>query len=224
MNLLECSCRLPLLILSLLFILGGATAFGSNDDFISVDELTAELKTRNIDRIVKTLNTVKRMSYQGRILPFILDLWDDRKDKYPDLPWNIVNADIVRVEIANILLQAAANGRVEIDTEKLHEFVFGLIDNADIDVARSAILTLPLIDDERDVDKIFAIAKQQKKGTFRASVLTLAEMCNSAANAALDQLERLVENSESKSFIVETRDSMKAFKKKSHWCDYNLNR
>ena len=220
MNLLRRGCKLTLLLLSLLLSLSSATAFGSNDDFVTVYELTKELNTRNIDRIVKALNTVKRMSYQGKILPFIRDLWDGREDKYPDLPWKTVNVDIVRVEIANILLQAAVNGKIEIDTEKLHKFVSSLIDSADVEVSRIAILTVSLIDDERDVGKIFSIAKQQKKRTFRASVLALAKMCNSAASVALDQLEKHVENSESKSFIAETRDSMEAFKKRTRWCDY----
>lgn len=220
MNFLKYSQRMSVLILSLLFLLGSTTVLGSNDNFVSIDELTAELNTRNIDRILKALNTVKRMSYQGKILPFVHDLWDEREDKYPDLPWKTVNADIVKVEIANILLQAEANGRIEIHREELHKFVSRLINSADVDVARSAILTLTLTDDERDVDKIFSIAKQQKKGTFRASVLTLAKMCNSVASKALDQLEKDVEKSELKSFIAETRASMEAFKERTRWCDY----
>lgn len=215
--------KLTLLILSLLFLLNSATSFGMNDDYVSIDKLTKELNTRNVDRIIKTLNMVKRMSYQGKILPFIRDLWEERKDKYPDLPWNIINEDVIKVELANILLQAAANGKIEINTEKLHKYVLGLIDSEDTDVARSAILTLSIIDDVRDVDKIFSIAKQQKKGTFRASVLTLANMCNSAANTALEQLEKYVDNSELKFFITNTRDSMEDFKIRTHWCDRKLN-
>lgn len=209
--------------MSLLFLINSATLFGMNDDYVSIEKLTKELNTRNVDRIIKTLNMVKRMSYQGKILPFIRDLWEERKDKYPNLPWNIVNEEVIKVELANILLQAAANGKIEIDTEKLHKYVLGLIDSEDTDVARSAILTLSIIDDVRDVDKIFAIAKQQKKGTFRASVLTLANMCNSAANIALEQLENYVDNSELKFFITNTRNTMEDFKIRTHWCDRKLN-
>ncbi len=223
MNLLRFVCKLTLLILSLLFLINSATLFGMNDDYVSIEKLTKELNTRNVDRIIKTLNMVKRMSYQGKILPFIRDLWEERKDKYPNLPWNIVNEEVIKVELANILLQAAANGKIEIDTEKLHKYVLGLIDSEDTDVARSAILTLSIIDDVRDVDKIFAIAKQQKKGTFRASVLTLANMCNSAANIALEQLENYVDNSELKFFITNTRNTMEDFKIRTHWCDRKLN-
>lgn len=206
-----------LVFCSLLFSGTGASAL--NEAYLSVNELTETLKTRDIDRILKALNTVKQMNYQGEVLPFIRDLWDGRKDKYPELPWETISADIVRIDIANILLQAEANGKIKIDKEKLHRFVSGLINSSDVDVARNAILTLSLLDNEKDVNKILAIAKQKKKGTFRAAVVALSKMCNPAALRALEQLEKSTTEEELKSYIVETKRESQSFKERSGWCN-----
>jgi hypothetical protein len=202
-----------------LLLWGGASLSAPSETYVSVDELTATLKTRNIDRILVALNAVKQMSYQGEILPFVRDLWDGRKDRYPDLPWETINADIVRVDIANILLQAEANGKIKVDKEKIHRYVAGLLGSTDIDVVRNAILTLSLLDDEKDVDKILAIAKQQQKGTFRAAVVALSKMCNPAAAKALAQLEESVTQKELRSYVAETRRESQGFKERSGWCD-----
>jgi len=205
--------------LSCLLLFGSMNVSASSDAYVNVEQLTADLKTNDIDRIVKALNAVKRMSYQGEILPFIRDLWEDRKDKYPELPWKTINADIVRINLADILLQAEANGKIKIQKEKLHQYVTEKSNSADVDVARTAILILSLIDDEKDVDRVLAIAKQQKKGTFRASVIALSKMCNPAADRALDQLSASLKDKESKSFISETRQEMRSFKETTRWCD-----
>lgn len=219
MNYLQHGQKVSVLILFLLFSLNITVALETSDDFVSVDELATSLETGNIDRILNMLNAIKQMSYQGEILPFVYDLWNGREDKYPDLSWKIVNEDIIKVELANILLQAESNGRVEIDKAGLHKFVLKLVNSKDVGVVRSAISTLALTDDEGDVSKIFSIAIQQKKGTFRVSILALAEMCNSAAGKALDKLEKDVEKPELKSFITETRINIKAFKERTRWCE-----
>ena len=203
-------------------LFSSAHVLASSNPYVSVEELTAELKTKDIDRILKALNTVKQMTYQGEILPFIRDLWDSRKEKYPELPWDTINTDIVKVDIANILLQAAANGKTKIDKEKVHQFVAGLISSSDVDVARNAILTLSLIDDAKDVGGILAIAKQKKKGTFKASVIALSKMCSPEATLALDQLEVSISDAEYKSYITETKREAQSFKERTRWCEQKI--
>ncbi len=210
------------LFISCWLLLSGAHTLASSNAYVNVEELTAELKTKDIDRILKALNTVKQMTYQGEILPFIRDLWDSRKDKYPELPWDTINTDIVKADIANILLQAAANGKTKIDKEKVHRFVAGLIESTDTDVARNAILTLALIDDAKDVGGILTIAKQKKKGTFRASVIALSQMCSPEATRALDQLEAAIFEAEYKSYITETRREAQSFKERTRYCEQKI--
>jgi hypothetical protein len=141
---------------SLVLAYGSATSYA--DQFVNVENLKADLQTRDIDRIVKTLNNVKQMNYQGQILPFLVDLWSNQKTKHPELQWEIINSDIVRVDIANVLLQAQRNGRIQVDDNELYEFLARLLDSSDVQVAQNATLTLSLIDEPRSVEKILSAA------------------------------------------------------------------
>ena len=125
------------LVCALALTYGSATSYA--DQFINVENLKADLQTRDIDRIGKTLNDVKQMKYQGQILPFLVDLWSSQKAKYPELQWEIINSDIVRVDIANVLLQAQRNGRIQINDDELYEFLAKLLVSSDQQVAQNAI-------------------------------------------------------------------------------------
>ena len=64
---------------------------GKGSPYIEQADLADVIKTRNVDEILGALNKVKQMHYQGQILPYLLDLWNLRQDKYPELPWDVVS-------------------------------------------------------------------------------------------------------------------------------------
>lgn len=205
------------LVCSLVLAYGTATSYA--DQFVNVENLKADLRTRDIDRIVKTLNDVKRMGYEGQILPFLVDLWSNQKAKYSELPWEIINSDIVRVDIANVLLQAQRNGRIQINDDELYEFLAKLLGSSDLQVAQNAILTLSLIDEPRSVEKILSAANRKNKWTFRSSFVALTSMCHPAAEKALDQLEVLVKDDRDISVEIQKgRLKMKEYKTRTGIC------
>jgi hypothetical protein len=205
------------LVCALALTYGSATSYA--DQFINVENLKADLQTRDIDRIGKTLNDVKQMKYQGQILPFLVDLWSNQKAKYPELQWEIINSDIVRVDIPNVLLQAQRNGRIQINDDELYEFLAKLLGSSDLQVAQNAILTLSLIDEPRSVEKILSAASRKNKWTFRSSFVALTSMCHPAAEKALDQLEVLVKDDRDISVEIQKgRLKMKEYKTRTGIC------
>jgi len=190
------------------------------DRFVSVEDIKADLRTQDIDLILQTLNNVKQMKYQGQVLPLVRDLWDNKKEIYPDLQWEIINSDIIRIDIANVLLQAQRNGRIQIDTNGIYDFVAGLVDSSDVQVAQNAILTLSLINESRSAEKIMSAAKRQNKWTFRSSIVALLSMCHSSAEKALDQLEMSVrDNAGLRAEIQKDRQKMAAYRTRTAICD-----
>lgn len=205
------------LVCSLVLAYGSATSYA--DQFVNVENLKADLQTRDIDRIVKTLNDVKRMKYQGQILPLLVDLWSNQKAKHSELQWEIINSDIVRVDIANVLLQAQRNSRIQIDDDEIYEFFVRLTGSSDVQVAQNAILTLALIDESRSVEKILSASNRKNKWTFRASFVALNSMCHPSAEKALDQLEVLVKDDRDISVeIQKDRLKMKEYKTRTGIC------
>ncbi|MDH3973936.1 MAG: hypothetical protein OEV42_06615 [Deltaproteobacteria bacterium] len=209
-----CSC-LPLLFI----IVVSVNVSASQDDYIDTEELISVINTKNVDSVIEALNKVNKMRYQGEILPLIKDLWGGNKDKYPELSWETINKNIVKVKIAGVLLQAKRNKKIDVDTEEIRKYVTEYIVSDDVHLSINAMLALSIIDDERDVENIFSVAKQQKKVTFRTSISTLSLMCNKAASDALDELEKIVKSNELKLIIIETRKGSSEFKKNTHWCD-----
>ena len=206
------------IVLVCFFSLTHGFAASAADGFVSVEDLKADLQTRDIDRIMKALNVVKQMTYQGQVLPFLVDLWTNQKDKYPDLRWEIINSDIVKLDIADVLLQAQRNGRIQIDKGSVYEFIASLLDSNDVQVAQNAILTLSLIDEPRSVERILSASKRQNIWTFRSSAHALASMCHPSAEKSLDQLEMLVEDMELKAEIQKDRRKMMDYKARTGIC------
>jgi hypothetical protein len=194
-------------------------AWPSNDAFVTVQSLTADLESRNIDRIDKSLNDIKTMSYKGQILPFVAELWEQRKDKHPSLPWDVIGSEIVRVELADILLQAVKNGRMKLDPKPMHRFVSSLINSNDLDVVRKSIGALSIVDDEGDVDGIHQVARRKDPATFRIAVLTLIRMCNPKAARAIVELETSITEASLKAYIADNKRKSEEFKKETMWCD-----
>ncbi len=190
----------------------------NHEQYIDIPGLVEELHSENIDRIVKALNAIKAMGYKGEIVPFIHDLWKTRKDKYPELPWEIIAKPIIQVNVVDILVQAHKNGKVTIDIHKAHQFLLSYIEDKDIDVARTAIGALGSFDDPEDVPTLLRIAREQQMGSFRASVVTLAYMCNPSAENALKKLQEGGLNKDRISYITEVRTKSQTFKDKTSWC------
>jgi hypothetical protein len=206
-------------LVSIALILAANQAPATESRYVSVPDLVKQLQTQDIDRIVETLNAVKQMTYQGEILPFLHDLWNERKDAHPNVPWAIVTGNRVRIEIADVLVQAHKNGLIELDIEPFRKFAIGLINSTDMMVVWSALGVLAVIDDERDVDAIVMLAEHQRNmGTFRASVSALVHMCNPAAAQGLDHLKRQLSDPDRKTFVIKTRQEFDAFKTRTNWC------
>lgn len=205
--------------IALFLILLSTVVWASNGAFVTVQSLTADLESRNIDQIDKSLNDIKTMSYKGEILPFVVDLWEKRKDKHPRLPWDVIDTKIVRLELADILLQAVKNRRLKLDSQPMHRFVSGLVDSDDPDLARKAIGTLAILDDEADVDRVHQVAKGKDPATFRIAVLTLTQMCNQKAASAIAELEVSIAEPQLNSYIKQRKRDSEEFKNRTAWCD-----
>lgn len=180
-------------------------------EYVSPEDLFNVLKSQDVDKIIRTTNKIKFMSYKGVMLPVIHELWIKQVHKYPDLPWDTINLPIIRLEFADILVQAQRKGLITVDSEDLHSFVASLIEKDDVMLSINAILVLSFFDEKRDVHKILAIAKNQRRATFRTAVVALGNMCVPDARVALDDLEKYVTDERRRRFIVQTRRRYEEF-------------
>lgn len=172
---------------------------GDQRRFITPTILKNVLISEDLDQIYTTLNDIKVMDYKEKVFPLVKDLWSMDFKKHPTVPVKIVMEPIVRVHLADILMQAYKNGAIEINTSELHEYVLGTLSIPDTFVVIDSITILALFDKKSDVDKLVELSK--KKIYFQPSVISLGSMCNSYAGKGLKKILELNNDPKAKKFI-----------------------
>ena len=163
------------------------------------------INAQKLDDTISILNEVKRTQHQGDVLPLVQDLWNNDKKKYPDLPWNFVNLDAVRINIADILVQAYRNGLANVDRGALHAFAQKVASgSSDMQARGNALLVLGIIDDARDVPVLRSAALEERDWISTSALISLGTMCNGAAGKALDALSGALKG---KQFLERAKDA-----------------
>ena len=81
----------------------------------------------------------------------------------------------------------------------------------------SAISTLRIFDDPKDVPTLIDIAKVEKREwVYKAAIRVLVSMCNDRAETALNEFQKAVKEPEKYDYAVSLRNDIKEFK--AGWC------
>lgn len=198
-------------------------SFPSTRSSVPIDSLITAINSGNIDRILKETNRIKSLHYKGAALDAVYALWREDKTRFPDLRWDIAKLAIVRVEIANILLQAWKNGvfsLTEDDRAQMQTFLHHVINNAarDFFLVGNAISTLALLNDREDVELILEIvARHRSSIIFRQAALALITMCLDEAQQALKKLPMYATTQADKEFLQRLDDDSARLRR--FWCN-----
>jgi len=168
---------------------------------ISVSELKQVLRSEDEREIVRAMNRVKQNQESHQLLMFVVQLWRNDQRQHSDVPWNIVNSELIRIEVANVLAQASNNGFVKIDREELREYARHVISGSNERAKSEAVLTLGVINNPGDVKLLKDIALLENPQTFRAAVIALAASCHPSGEAALAELRTKARGRENREFV-----------------------
>ncbi len=199
-----------------------ATCIGSFSAYAqsqNLNNLQAAFQARDLDKIIRVLNDIKGARYQGDVLPVVKALWKGDSKALEGIPPELVGYPIVRINLADILLQAYKNGMVNVDVREIHQYARETVKSDDYEVKVNAMFVLGSINDERDVGTLKDVALQTTSDyLFRSAVVSLAKMCNSKANEALAAVEQNRKESEKARYVKETRAQFENMKKKGGFC------
>lgn len=179
---------------------------------ISAIELKQVIKSEDEGGIWRAMNRVKQNQESHDLMTFVMKLWVNDKKAYPDLPWHVVNSEVVRIEIANVLAQANNNGFVKVDREELRKYARQVIAGSDQSAKSTAISTLGLIRNSADVELIKQIALEENPRTFLSAIIALTESCDARAGVALDDIRRRVGSNESKRILRDASGALAGYK------------
>ena len=154
----------------------GAKPEASNQlSAVSKEELVSVLRSKNFDKAIETFNRIKAMHYQGELLPVLSDLWYGRLDA--SLDESFVKSPRIRIEIADVLVQATNNGAKTGPLAELAQFARAMSDSTDTAVASQGILVMGEVNEQQDVAALTRIALREERFTFEAAVASLAHSC-----------------------------------------------
>lgn len=179
-------------------------------------KLTVALSENNVEEVLSLINDAKEHSYQGEMIPFMYSLW-----KGEGLPTGtslvLIKKDVVRINIADFLVQAYKNGLVEINEREFQTFAQKVLSSNDATAISSALLVLAHIDDPNDIKRIELFVLSKSDYLFRSAALSLAMMCNELAGKSLARLQNKVSDPR-REYLVETREKFRSMKQKGHYC------
>jgi hypothetical protein len=179
---------------------------------ISVSELKQIISSEDEMEIVRAMNRVKQNQESHELMVFIMKLWANDKQEHPDLPWRVINSEIVRIELANVLVQASNNGLIKVDREAIRKYAMQVISGTDQLARATAINTLGLIRNSADLELIKNIALEEDARTFWAAIIALSASCDPRANVMLDDIKKNARRDESKKFLQESYPALMGYK------------
>ena len=176
-----------------------------HSDVMTLGRAEKILTVDNSKVIVELMNEIKRGGSQ-ELVYLVHDLWVEREVKYPAVAWNVIRTPRVRIELANVLVQAHNNQMIAIDLGEIRQFVREILAGSHEGAKRTAVLTLGLLNsreyvDEQDITVLRDIAMEENPHTFRAAVIALAKICGAVADQAMSELRSSVKKAEYEDFV-----------------------
>lgn len=190
---------------------GAAEAVRSTGSGFSGEELKKILQERNASALSESLNKVKKLGATRDGLQLLEKVWAGERSQYPEFAWETIADAGVRLNVADILVQAAKNGDITSEPADVHDFVRNTLDTGSPNLVGQAAITLSTFERDEDVPALERIAMQRDPRTFRSIILALSRMCAPAADAALTRIEQGASSSDQE-FIKDARERMTAFK------------
>jgi hypothetical protein len=152
--------------------------------------------------IINALDSFVFKNSQENLL-FLKDLWENNQNKHPELPWKNFQSDLVKTELANVLLQADRNGFHTVNKIVLHKFVLEKVKSPDKIVKGLAAHTLGMAGDDADIKVLVNIVMQEEPGVYEQAALGLIAIDSPAAKNSLRELRKTAISQQAKTFLDE---------------------
>jgi hypothetical protein len=189
----------------------------STGSSFSAEELKKILQRQNASALSESLNKVKKLGATRDGLQLLEQVWAGNQSQHPDLAWQTIADPEVRLNLADILVQAARNGEIESEPADAHQFALDVVNTQPPKLVNQALTMLSIFERDEDVAVIEKVALRHDQRTFRSAVAALSSMCAPAARAALDRIEQGASSSE-KEFITDTRTRLSDYRQRAGGC------
>ncbi|MFN7219942.1 MAG: hypothetical protein ACK5UX_04825 [Burkholderiales bacterium] len=173
---------------------------------VSREELSLVLVSGQVAQAIDVMNRIKAMQHQGDLLPALLEVWDGKLDNFPKVNRAFIDSPRIRIEVADILIQAERNGLINGRARELAVYARQLSTSQDVDVARQAILVLGVVNAPEDVAFLTRLIDSESAGTFNVAAVSFSRNC--AADASkIKMIATSLKSAENRALLLSVWDS-----------------
>jgi hypothetical protein len=173
---------------------------------VSLRELAQALASGEVAQTIDMTNRIKAMPYQGALLPALLEIWDAKLDNFPKVSLTFVESPRIRIELADILIQAERNSLINGRAREIAVYARQLSTSPDVDVARQAILVLGVVNVPEDVAFLTGLIGSEAAGTFNSAAISLSRNC-AADPSKVKGLATGLKSATNRAFLLSAWDS-----------------
>ncbi len=158
---------------------------------VAPDELIALFELGDTDAVVYALNEIKASPVNSEVIELVRCAFEKCDDL--DLSWSNPTIDdpLVRINMADVLVQAGRRGHAGIDEPALLQFVLVELNGPVEQVRQRSLMILSYIAGPENVARIVDVAHATDDlSTFRSAVIALRHMNSGRATKALKELIR----------------------------------
>lgn len=156
-------------------------------------------------------NEINHVEWSAENMDVVQALWEKNRQRYPDLPWEKLDDDIVKLALANVLMQAHRHCRIEANMGALHDFVKSKTMSSDLRVKGRATYLLGLSGYEEDIPYLSSIVELEREGYAEEAALSLTFIHSGAALNAIRNLESKVKRPSLKSFLKDLVEKYQSY-------------
>jgi len=181
------------------------------------EDIVNSINSGNVDKTISLINDAKELRYQGEMINFMESLWKKNKNssiknvKYLD-------KEIIRINIADFLVQAHTNGLVELDIKEFDNYAKNVLMGKDVQAKSNALFVLGNIGNPKDANLIKSFSESNSDYLFRSSILALAMMCNRESSTAIKEIKNNTKSSTRREFIESVQKQFKNYRRSDRDC------
>lgn len=155
----------------------------------------------NVDEIYNAINNTEASNDN---LTEVCDLWKGDLSKHAKVPRSTIDNDIIRLALANVLMQATRHCRISgISMDELHHFVLSRTKSENTRVRGRATYLLGLAGYDSDILFLESVVESEKEGYAEEAVLSITFIHSEASLDALRNLVKKVSRPSLKMFLQE---------------------
>ncbi len=195
----------------------GAARPQVSSDTKSLDEM---LLLGDVGSAVEALDAVKTKGFPQRDIQAVANAWRNHPTTLKVYATQ-TDRDLVTVSLADVLVQAVANGAWELEPqerETIRSVLREIAAGNSWPASMRAVSAIAFIDDA-ETTAFLANRATQGSNHYRAAVVALSLMCDPSAAESLSRLAKQVRDSDDKAFLLSTQEKYRKLKEDTSLCE-----